>query len=631
MQNLCRVSKPFLALITLSVSIATGKAWAQANPAVLDVNLDVRTHASGFTTPIGMAFISSNTMFVIEKSTGMVKRVVNGIDQGTVLDLAVNSASERGLLGIALDPSFGTNGFVYLYWTCQAPVPTDPFTPSLTECPDTPQTGADSTNVLAVPLLGNRVDRFRWNGSQLTFDRNLIKLRSFQNDAAPFPPGQGDGAQNPGGNHNGGVIRFGPDGKLYIVMGDNGRRSRMQNLPSGPTPTGQGTPVLDDQFGGPDPDRPHLSGVILRLNPDGSIPADNPFAGAGSGEAGLNLQRVFSYGHRNSFGMAFDPMGGSLWLQENGDDSFDEINRVFRGFNSGWVQLIGPAARFSEFRQIETSQQFFGLQQQRWPPTNLAASATEALSRLYLPAGASYADPQFSWKFAVAPAGIGFQSGNGLGAEYNGDLFVGLSTPALLGGSLLRFDLSSDRTSLVMNDPRLADRVADNLAKNDVRESEKMLMGTNFGIVPDLVTGPNGNLFLVSLLRGTIYELFRSPATGCASNATASVSITRSGVRFNPTTGRFAQTVTIRNTSGSPVTGTFSLAFDSLSPNASVFNPDGTTSCAGPSGSSFVRVLAGPDNILSPDETVTVQVEFTNSNTQGITYTPRLLAGKALR
>ena len=73
------------------------------------------------------------------------------------------------------------------------------------------------------------------------------------------------------------MIKFGPDEKLYIYMGDNGRRGQMQNLPDGPGAAGQ----PDDQFGGPEPDDAHLTGVILRLNDDGSTPADNPFFLAG--------------------------------------------------------------------------------------------------------------------------------------------------------------------------------------------------------------------------------------------------------------------------------------------------------------------------------------------------------------
>jgi len=310
---------------------ASKSVEAQApSPTMLDPNLGVRAVVSGITTPTSIAFLGANEMFVLEKSTGKVQHIVNGAIQNTSLDLAVNNSSERGLLGIALDPGFSTNHFVYLYWTCSAPAPTDPFFPSVTECPDPPELGADTGDILAVPLLGNRVDRFFWDGINLTFDRNLIKLHAFQNDGAPVPPNQGDEAQPPAGNHNGGVITFGPDGKLYIIFGDNGRRSQLQNLPSGPTETGLGAPVPDDQFGGPQPDRAHFSGVIIRLNSDGTTPTDNPFFAAGAaigGEVGANIQKIFAYGIRNSFGMAFDPQSGNLWDEQNGDDSFDELNR----------------------------------------------------------------------------------------------------------------------------------------------------------------------------------------------------------------------------------------------------------------------------------------------------------------
>lgn len=86
---------------------------------------------------------------------------------------------------------------------------------------------------------------------------------------------------------------FGPDGKLYVAVGGLGRRGQTQNLPQGPTP-----PTPDDQFGGPEPDNAHLSGVILRVNDDGSTPSDNPFFGVGAqlgGEVGANLQRIFAY------------------------------------------------------------------------------------------------------------------------------------------------------------------------------------------------------------------------------------------------------------------------------------------------------------------------------------------------
>src|SRR5688572_14130058 len=378
----------FLGLSLLLVGNVSTRVGAQSDaPEMLVSDLAVRPVVANLITPISMAFIGTNDFLLLEKNTGRVKRVTGGAVQGTVLDLGVNFASERGLLGIATHPNFPSNPGVYLFWTCRSTaLPADPFFPDETRCLDANMFAADTDEILQVPLLGNRVDRFVWNGSALTFDHNLIMLRAFQNDGAPVPPGQGDEAQPPRGNHDGGVMRFGPDGKLYIQFGDNGRRGQLQNLPCGPTETCPGAVEPDDQFGGPEPDAAHLTGVILRLNPDGSAPADNPFFAAGTaigGEVGANIQKIFSYGHRNGFGMAFDPAAGNLWMQENGDDSFSELNRVRPGMNGGWIQVAGPVARIQQFKEIETTFGAGNLQQVRWPPQNIADTPAEALSRLF--------------------------------------------------------------------------------------------------------------------------------------------------------------------------------------------------------------------------------------------------------
>lgn len=496
------------------------RAVPQASgPSLLDPTLAVRTAATGLVTPTAIAFLGPNDMFVIEKDTGRVQRVINGVIQSTVLDLAVNFASERGLLGIALHPFFPSNPGVYLFWTCRtAGPPVNPFFPDARECPDTPALGADTDETLAVPLLANRVDRFIWNGQTLTFDRNIIKLLAFQNDGAPTPPNQGDQSQPPRANHNGGVITFGPGGKLFIIVGDVGRRSQLQNLPSGPTLTGLGRPVPDDQFGGPEPDDAHFTGVILRLNDDGSVPRDNPFfeATANSGgttEVGRNIPKIFAYGIRNSFGMAVDPFSGNLWYQENGEDAFDELNIAQPGMNSGWIQFMGPASRIQEYRGIETTnidqEGFPNLQQFRWGPERIARTPAEGMSRLFNLPGSHYSDPEFSWRWVLAPAAIGFLSSSALGPQYAGDLFVGFSTPSPMGGPLFRFRLTGDRTALSFTDTRLADLVADNNFSRDMTESESLIIGRDFGIITDIETGPNGNLFVVSLLDGTVYEVFR--------------------------------------------------------------------------------------------------------------------------
>jgi glucose/arabinose dehydrogenase len=469
-----------LAVLTTCLPAATR---AQS---LIDPTLSVSTVVGGLLQPIAMAFIGPNDILVTEKATGQVKRITNGAVAGVVLDLAVNSNSERGLLGIALHPEFPLVPYVYLYNTEST-------------------TGADSAVASEVPLLGNRVDRFVWNAGGLKFDRNIIRLRAFQNDH-----------NNPNdsalevlrGNHNGGVLRFGPDGKLYIIIGDNGRRGWLQNNLEGPTP--------DDEAGGPDPDDAHFTGVILRLNEDGSTPDDNPFHQSGEQignkiggvlgeEVSSNLQRIFAYGVRNSFGMTFDPQNGDLWTTENGGRAFDEVNHVERGFNGGWIQFMGPLDRVEEFKAIEQAAGIGangpnGLQQLRYPATRISDTPSDARKRLFDVPGSHPHDPEFSWKQVVPPAALGFIDGTGLGEQYDGDLIVGSAVArATNSGNLYRFRLNGGRNRFEFDDDGLKDNVADNLAVDDfTTEGAEILFGTSFGIVTDIQTGPDGNLYLVS-------------------------------------------------------------------------------------------------------------------------------------
>lgn len=470
--------------------------------AVSDTSLQVTTVLNaGISQPIGIVFLSTNDFFVLEKASGQVKRVIGGMIQPTpVLDLAVNSASERGLLSMALHPNFPTTPFVYIRWTES-------------------NTGADSTVTANVSLLANRVDRYIWDGATLTFNQNIINLRARQTDNVAVTGHPGTTNANENANHNGGVMKFGPDGKLYIFMGDQGRRGWMQNLPNGPFLT---APQDDDTFGGPAPDDAHLSGVILRLNDDGTTPTSNPFFAAGAamgGAVGANIQKVYSYGHRNGFGMAFDPISGNFWETENADDAYSELNRVTPGMNGGWIQFSGPISRVPDFKFIETTQFNSALQQVRYPPTRVAYTAALAMSRMFMLSGATYVDPDLSWRYEIGPAGTTFVSGNALGAPYNGTLWFGSARSNTQvggnGGSLYRLKLTPDRLHIdVSADIRLNDRVADNLfspTKFEGTESESLKIGSGFGITPDIEQGPDGNLYVVSNTDNTIYKISRVP------------------------------------------------------------------------------------------------------------------------
>lgn len=278
----------------------------------------------------------------------------------------------------------------------------------------------------------NRIARFEWDGSSLTNELVLLELPAAFYD------------------HNGGTMTFGSDGKLYAVIGDQGMTGLFQNLDTN-------TP-------------PEITSSIVRLNDDGTVPNDNPFFALGG-----VCSRVFAYGVRNSFGLAVDPVSGALWDTENGPTSYDEVNRVDAGFNSGWKRIMGPVSR--------------------------NAATTNDLVPL---AGSHYADPEFSWLNTVAPTAIAFLNSTNLGAQYENDAFVGDFNT----GTLYRFRPNGARDGFVFTDPNLSDLVADNAS-----QLSEITIGTGFGAISDVKVGPDDRLYVLSISNGKIFVIEASPPT----------------------------------------------------------------------------------------------------------------------
>lgn len=189
----------------------------------------------------------------------------------------------------------------------------------------------------------------------------------------------------------------------------------------------------------------------------------------------------YAIGIRNSFGLTIDPVTGSLWDTENGPDCCDEVNIIPPNFNSGWDVIMGPANK-----------------------TQLA----------HLPGfkGYTYHDPQFTWYKTVAPTGIAFSDPQGFG-KYKDSVFVGDCNY----GNLYRFQLNQNRDGFVFNSPQLAD--------NEVNPGDSMkeiVFATGFGCISDVVTGPDGLLYVTSLTDGTIYRIVpQYSAEGIVGNADA--------------------------------------------------------------------------------------------------------------
>ncbi|MCS6918280.1 MAG: PQQ-dependent sugar dehydrogenase, partial [Fimbriimonadales bacterium] len=406
--------------------IGLGLAGSLSAQTLSDTNLTYDTVvSSNLSFPTALEFLDPadpTRFFVIEKNSGRVKLVQNGVVTSTVLDLPVNNASERGLLGIALHPDFANNGFVYLYYTRSS------------------ATG-DSSN--QAQWTDNRVERYRWNGSALV---DPVLIVAFPSDAS----------QNNGPNHDGGVILFGPDGKLYGVTGDLNRgflsNPRIEQNTSS-------TAVAD-------------VGGVFRLNPDGSIPSDNPFVS----HSDARIRRLWAYGIRNSFGMMFDTLTARLWLTENGPNVYDEINIVGRGFNSGWLKIMGPDSRNATYGENGNQ-------------------AYNASSLIYLP-NSYYADPIFSWLTPIGVTSIAFVRSARFDAGVRDTAIVGESN----NGGLYQFILNANRDDFVLTGA-LADRVADSTTERNLSR-----IGASWGVVTDLRMGPDGYLYVVSMYANRVYR-----------------------------------------------------------------------------------------------------------------------------
>lgn len=276
----------------------------------------------------------------------------------------------------------------------------------------------------------NRIYKYTLAGAELTNEEVFMDL-----------PG------TPATNHQGGKLAVSNDGYLYSVTGELQRDGKDQNI-----------------VNGPDPD---FSGAILKINPnDGSPAPNNPFQGDNPNDP-LNWYQA--YGIRNSFGLGVDPVTGTLWDTENGAQSYDEINLVSPGFNSGWKLAMGP----------------------------ISDSGITENDLVSFP-NSSYKDPILSFIDSFGITDIEFLNSDKLGAQYSNNAFVG----DLGYGNLYRFELNEDRTDFALDSPGLDDRVVDN---DD--ELASILFGEGFEGVTDIKTGPDGLLYVLSFNDGAIYRI----------------------------------------------------------------------------------------------------------------------------
>nr|HAT8715014.1 PQQ-dependent sugar dehydrogenase [Legionella jordanis] len=260
------------AFVFLLFTLTTGCPWFSV-PATAKTSISVKDVASNtlnvvadhLNVPWSLDFLPDGKLLFTERS-GTIKLLdLNDQNHSPKLVARINEVSsigEGGLLGLAVHPNFGYKPFIYLYYSY-----------------------SKQTHYF------NKVVRFQWDHSQLSNPKTLV-------DEIPAAA-----------IHNGGRLRFGPDGLLYITTGDANHPENAQNLQS-------------------------LSGKILRIDADGHIPKNNPFPNS----------LIYSYGHRNPQGLAWDDHG-QLWATEHGPRAHDEINLIKPGANYGWPEIIGQVGK----------------------------------------------------------------------------------------------------------------------------------------------------------------------------------------------------------------------------------------------------------------------------------------------
>ena len=416
-------------LCTVLISIYFLKTIAvDAQPIIRDSNLGAEIIFKGIKFPTNMAFLGPNDILVLEKNEGTIKRIMDGhMLPEPLLNASVNNISERGMVGIAVADNRPGPTYVFLYYA--EVVDTDH-----EEIEDDREDEGDDEEGGKV---ANRLYRYQLVGNKLVNPLLLLDL-----------PG------TPGPFHNGGEIAIGPDGNLYVTVGDVRNDGGLaQNNLEGQEPDGRS--------------------AVLRITQEGKLVNSKGILG---NDYPLNM--YYAYGIRNGFGLDFDSLSGKLWDTENGPRFGDEINIVEPGFNSGWKKVQGTW----EFTKNNSKGEFVA---------NEKDLADELVS---FNGTGKYSAPEFTWD-SPAPAltGIAFLDSKKLGSEYENDLFVG----AYNTGHLYHFDLTQDRANLLLNGP-LSDKIG-SIARGNISDFQQVILGEGFGGITDVQTGPDGYLYVLAL------------------------------------------------------------------------------------------------------------------------------------
>ena len=436
----------------------------KTSPIILDSDFKIEEFASGLFVPVNMEFIG-NDLLVLEKNSGTVRHIKdNVLLDSPVLDVEVSNYGEHGLLGIT-----SVQNDVYLFFT---------------------EAYHDGGRALE-----NRIYKYSWDGENLVNPILLKTIPGFERE------------------YVGGEMVSDLDGNVFAVTGENYKIGLLQNHPEKESyrhfsSLGSSDEnvrrTMSDSF-------EHLLSCTkvsfqkYTTNPFGwqseqpdlseNPPELNIFNILGNLDSCL---RQFSYenfsnGHwkdtstiiqiepegpyaaigiRNSFGLAVDPQTGFIWDTENGPDVYDEINLVENKFNSGWAKIQGPSNGKSLLKIPEYSD--------------------------YV-----YSEPEFSWEIPVGVTAIEFPNSNDF-KNYENFLFVADTN----NGTIYKFKLDETRKNFVFESPHLQDNVLNMLDDSSGTEpTDEIIFAKNLGLISDMKFGPDGALYVISLMEGKIYRI----------------------------------------------------------------------------------------------------------------------------
>ena len=461
----------------------------ETNPTVLDSGFKIQEFAIGLDSPINMEFLGDD-LLVLEKNSGIVRHIKdNKLLDSPVLDVEVSNYGELGLLGIT-----SVEDEVYLFFT---------------------EAFHDGGKTLE-----NRIYKYTWNGNELVQPILLKRVPQFEKI------------------YVGGELVSGLDGTVYAVTGDNYKKGLLQNhlkdesyrhYSSMVSPDEKDHLTISDSLSytlscvkvsfyhyttnpfGWQSEQPDLSNNPLELNLFNILANldacarqfyyDNFSDGHWKDTSSIiQIEPKGAYaaiGIRNSFGLAIDPKTGYLWDTENGPDVYDEINLVETKFNSGWAKIQGPSNGKS-LPQLPNYEEY------------------------------EYSEPEFSWELPVGVTAIEFPNSKNF-KKYENFVFVA----DVNNGYIYKFKLDDTRTKFVFESPQLQDNVL-NIYKNSpdylqyvedatfvsdtgcivssfpcstLEPMDEILFAKNFGVITDMKFGPDGALYVISLMEGKIYRI----------------------------------------------------------------------------------------------------------------------------